>query len=365
MPPIPDSFHLEPNTRKKIIKLRNAEKDARLHNRLSALLWLDDGFSRLQVAELLGLHHRTIKNWLKLFLRGGLDSLCSLLYKGDLGKLSTAQQQQLKAQVATGRFKCAAEVCAWVLESFGLTYTPGGMRKVLNRLGCTFHKTSSFLFKADRAKQAEFLKDYEADKIQAPKEGWRRYFVDGVHPLYGMEVLFYCWLLAGQRFELGVGGGRKRLNILGAYSPDDHEYLDKRYVDENLNAQSVIALLELMRERHPDTKHFRIYLDNARYQHAVLLKEWIAQMAKEHGVIFDLKHLPAYSPNLNLIERLWKFLRKEALQKWHPTFEDMQKAVAEVLDHLDRYEGKLKTLMTERFHLTPEGSIGTVGQAVA
>ena len=77
---------------------------------------------------------------------------------------------------------------------------------------------------------------------------------------------------------------------------------------------------------------------------------------------FDLKHLPAYSPNLNLIERLWKFLRKEALQKWHPSFEDMQKAVAEVLDNLPKYREQLKTLMTERFHLTPELSTLIVGQ---
>ena len=80
---------------------------------------------------------------------------------------------------------------------------------------------------------------------------------------------------------------------------------------------------------------------------------WIAETKKTTGVTFDLKHLPAYSPNLNLIERLWKFLRKEALQKWHPTFEAMQKAVAEVLDNLPGYHEQLKTLMTERFHLTP------------
>ena len=59
--------------------------------------------------------------------------------------------------------------------------------------------------------------------------------------------------------------------------------------------------------------------------------------------------LPAYSPNLNLIERLWKFLRKKALSRWHKTFEAMQAAVAEVLDHLDEYRDELATLMTERF----------------
>ena len=97
------------------------------------------------------------------------------------------------------------------------------MRKLLHRLGCSFHQVSGFLFKADPDKQQAFLDEYDRDKPQAEAEGWRRYFVDGVHPLYGLEVLFCCWLLAGQRFEVGVGGGRQRLNILGAYCPDDHD----------------------------------------------------------------------------------------------------------------------------------------------
>src|SRR5262245_17707963 len=120
-----------------------------------------------------------------------------------------------------------------------------------------------------------------------------------------------------------------------------------------------------MLARHPDTKHFRIYLANARYHPAKVLKAWIAAVQQERGVVFDLKYLPAYAPNLNLIERLWKFLRKEALQKWHATFEEMQQAVAAVLDHLERYEEQLTSLLTERFHLSPRIStvVVWVGQA--
>jgi transposase len=239
------------------------------------------------------------------------------------------------------------------------------MRKLLHRLGCSFHQVSGFLFKANPDRQEEFVQKYEQDKKTAQAEGVRRYFVDGVHPLYGLEVLFCCWLLVGQRLEVGVGGGRKRLNILGAYCPDDQEYLDRRYTDQNLNAQSVIELFTLMMSRHPETKHFRIYLDNARYHHAVVLKEWIAKVQQERGVVFELEYLPAYSPNLNLIERLWKFLRKEALQKWHPTFEDMQQAVADVLDNLERYKDKLQSLMTERFHISPRISTIVVGVGTA
>jgi hypothetical protein len=179
--------------------------------------------------------------------------------------------------------------------------------------------------------------------------------------LYGLEVLFCCWLLVGQRFEVGVGGGRQRLNILGAYCPDDREYLDRRDTDQNLTAPSLIALFELMMVKHPETKHFRIYLDNARYHHARVLKEWIATTQQTRAVLFDLKQLPADSPNRNVIERWWKFLRKEALQKWHATFEDMQQAVAEVWDNLQRYKAQLASLMTERFHLSPRVSTVVVG----
>ena len=72
---------------------------------------------------------------------------------------------------------------------------------------------------------------------------------------------------------------------------------------------------------------------------------------------FHLVFLPAYSPNLNLIERLWKFLRKRALSRWHKTFEAMQAAVSEVLDHLSDYRSELDTLMIESFHIVAKAAI--------
>jgi transposase len=77
-------------------------------------------------------------------------------------------------------------------------------------------------------------------------------------------------------------------------------------------------------------------------------KEWLARHPE-----FHLEPLPAYSPNLNLIERLWKLLRKEAFTRWHKTFKDMEQAVSEVLDRLGDYREELGTLMTERFQRHP------------
>jgi transposase len=174
----------------------------------------------------------------------------------------------------------------------------------------------------------------------------RRYFVDACHPVWGLELLYCCWLLVGQRYYVGVGSGRKRLNILGAYSPDDHDYVDLRLTKENITGEQFIKLLEKLLAKHPEAEKFVLYLDNARYYSKPVVKEWLAKHRQ-----FHLVFLPAYSPNLNLIERLWKFLRKMALNRWHKTFEAMQEAVGDVLDHLDRYHSELDSLMSEEFHI--------------
>jgi transposase len=346
-------FRLDPKQRRHLRDLADHERDHRITRRLLTLLWLDQGRNEAEVAELLNVSPRTIRNWEKLYRTGGLDALCTLKHKGDKGELTEAQQQRLHDEIKTGRFRTIKQVRGWIEQTFSIAYSDSGAKKLLQRLGCTYHKASGYLFKAKRDKQEEWLQKYEGHKGRVGPS-LRRYFIDGVHPVWGQESLSNCWLLRGQRLEMPVGSGRKRLNILGAYCPDDHEYLDRRYVKENLTAQSVIALFERMMEAHPEVKVFLIYLDNARYQHAVIVKEWVGRVQQEKGVEFRLEYLPAYSPNLNLIERLWRFLRKEALQRWHETFESMESAVAGVLDHLEKYRKELRSLMTERFRLVPE-----------
>jgi hypothetical protein len=205
------------------------------------------------------------------------------------------------------------------------------------------------------------LEDYEQEKKTARAEGWRRYFPDGVRPSYALEALSCCRLLVGQRFEAGVGGGRKRLNIPGAYRPDDHGYLGRRYTGRTLNAQGLVELFTVMTARHPETRHFGIYPDNARYHRAQVPKACVAATWQGRGVALDVKHLPACPPSPNLIERLWRFPRKEALQKWHATVEAMRQAAAAVLGPLGRYEGQLASLMTERFRVSPRVEVVVVG----
>jgi transposase len=352
------SVPLDASQRRQIERRRQQTRDYRLAIRLSTLLWRDEGQSESDIAHLLGVCERTVRNWLRLYRKKGLDALCTLHYKGDQGELPSSQAEQLKAEIQTGRFRCARQVREWLQATFGVAYSLSGTKRLLQRLGCSFHKTTGFLFKAKRGQQEEFVQKYEADR-PAAGEATRRYFVDACHPIWGLELVYSCWLLRGQRFLVGMGGGRKRLNILGAYSPQDHEYLDLRVPKGTISAAQVIELLTRMRQRHPETQKFILYLDNARYQHARAVREWV-EAQKAQAVEFVLDFLPTYSPNLNLIERLWKFLRKQALQQWHASYEAMQAAVARVLDHLEEYREELTTLMAERFHLVPALTTETV-----
>jgi transposase len=311
------SFVLEAPQRQAIERRRQQTHDYRLGRRLSALLWRDDGKTGPEIAQLLGVGTRTVRNWLRLYRQKGLEALCTLRYRGDPGTLTPSQAEQLQAEIQTGRFRCARQVREWLQATFAVAYSLSGTKRLLQRLGCSFHKTTGFLFKAQRDQQEEFVRRYEADR-PAIGAATRRYFVDACHPIWGLELVYCCWLLRGQRFRVGVGGGRKRLSILGAYCPQDHEYLDLRVPHGTISAAQVIELLTRLQQRHPETRKFIVYLDNARYQHARAVRAWV-EAQKARGVEFVLDFLPAYSPNLNLIERLWKFLRKHALQQWHAT----------------------------------------------
>jgi len=338
-------IRLTDQQRHEIKERRRQTQDRRSYQRLSAVLWIDAGRTREEVAELSGVSTRQVGQWLRIFRNKGLDALCTSHYRGDPGRLRPAQVERLRQEIAQGAFHNADQVRAWIEQQFGVAYSPSGVKDLLRRIGASYHKVSGFFWKADRDEQRAFVGKYRRHRRQAGP-GTRRYFVDACHPVWGLELLYCCWLLVGQRYYVGVGNGRKRLNILGAYCPDDHDYVDLRLTKENITGEPFVKLLEALLAKHPDTEKFILYLDNARYYSKPVVKEWLSRHRQ-----FHLVFLPAYSPNLNLIERLWKFLRKTALNRWHETFEAMQEAVGEVLDHLDRYGPELDSLMTEEFHI--------------
>jgi transposase len=341
--------------REAIERRRKGTLDRRIYQRLTALLAVAGGRTREEVAELLGVSLTQLSEWLRIFRNEGLEALCALHNKGDPGNLTPSQVDRLKAQVSTGCFRSADQIRLWVESSFHVRYSPTGIKGLLKRVGVTYHKVRGFLWKGNPDEQRAFVRRVARHRREAERPGaprTRRYYVDACHPVWGLELVSSCWLLLGQRLLVGMGSGRKRLNILGGYCPDDHDYVDLRLTRANINGEQFVNFLRLLRSLHPETERFILYVDGARYFGSPVVLGWLRRHPE-----FHLSHIPAYSPNVNLIERLWRFMRAKALCRWHKTFEAMQAAVSEVLDHLWNYRSELQSLMTERFHIIDKEEI--------
>ena len=140
------TIELTPKQRREIQEQRRQASDRRIYQRLSTLLWIDDGRTREEVAALLGVTSRQVGDWLRIFRNKGLKELCTLHYRGDPGRLRPAQVEQLKPEIAKGVFHNVEQVRAWIEEHFGVSYTSSGVRDLMHRIGASYHKVSgSFL----------------------------------------------------------------------------------------------------------------------------------------------------------------------------------------------------------------------------
>ena len=176
------------------------------------------------------------------------------------------------------------------------------------------------------------------------------FFVDAAHFVFGT---FVCCLWSFTRLFVRAASGRQRFNVLGAWNAVTRQLITVT----NTTVVNTETMGELLRKIAavgligPIT----LVLDNARYQHNAAVKA----LAEQLGI--TLLFLPAYSPNLNLIERLWKFIKRRALYgRYHPTFADFQAAIQETLDSLPTtHAEQLKTLMTLNFQRFEDVSLMT------
>jgi transposase len=189
--------------------------------------------------------------------------------------------------------------------------------------------------------QAKFLETVLKPRLDAALTGQGHvFFVDAAHFVFGT---FLCCLWSFTRIFVRAASGRQRFNVLGAWNAVTHELI----AVTNTTVVNTETMCELLRNIAAATLTgpITLVLDNARYQHNAAVQA----LAEQLGI--TLLFLPSYSPNLNLIERLWKFIKRRALYgRYHPTFADFQAAIEETIASLPTsHAAQLETLMTLNF----------------
>ena len=335
-------FILENDERLILKEFHRACLDKKTADRIKAILLIADGFTYQQIEKILLIDERTLNRYKKIYIEQGIDGLVANNYQGKHCKLSDEQIKHLKQELDSKLYLTAESICEYVYKAFAVRYTAQGMVQTLRRLGYSYKKTSIVPGKMDPQKQKNFVKLYKK-RYKKLKKDEIVYFMDGSHPTYNSQA-GYGWIAIGKRFAVKSQNGRMRVNLMGAYNPKAGEAIVREY--ETLNQESTIDFLFRIKEQNK-RKKVHIILDNVGYHYA----KNVRAVAKKLGI--TLIYLPSYSPNLNLIERYWGFLKKKLItNKYHETFEEFKRVIlAFTKSKSQKLRNSLLKYIPEKFHL--------------
>lgn len=283
--------------------------DERARKKCLVLYLKGMGLSHKEIAAIARVDPDTVTNYLKQYTQKGLDGLLEDNYRQPRSQLEP-QRDKLKKLFEEQPPHTVNHAIEMIFETTGIRLKHSGCRDLLKKMGLKFRRTGLVPGKAlDDNKQQAAQQEFHDNKLQPvlkeAKAGERHVlFVDAAHFVMGAFLgLVWCFI----RVLLPSHCGRMRYNVLGAFNPITHEVITKTN-DTYINQVVFCDFLETIAKSYQGTKlPITLILDNARYQKC----KSVFAKAKELGI--ELLYLPAYSPNLNLIERLWRFVKKKVL----------------------------------------------------
>jgi transposase len=304
------------------------ERDRRVCDRIKAILLYNEGWSHEQIAHVLLLTDEAIRQHIR-------DYETSQKLKpqsgGSIEKLSDKQSRLLENHLQEHTYLYIKDIIIYVKSVYKVTYTVSGMGHWLKRHAFSYKKPALVPGKANEHQQRLWIAEYEKLKQQLPNDE-TICFMDGVHPTHNTQVS-YGWIRKGFRKELCANSGRSRLNLSGAI-----DLISKKLhiqEDKTLNAESTLAFLEKIEKAYPTKSKIHLYCDNARYYKN---KTVMAYLEKSR---VKLHFLPPYSPNLNPIERLWKWMKERVMYNtYYEYFEEFKSAIIGFLEGISILDPK-------------------------
>ena len=324
--------------RKELLSELKLERHRRFAERIKVILLLDEGKTYKNISKFLFLDEGSIRNYRKRYVDGGIERLVNDNYHSKKCFLNPIQIEELKVELKNKIYQSTSQIITYLKKKYKVQYSVGGVTDLLHRIGFSYKKATPVPGKANKEAQRKFINQYNGIKSHGLV-----FFMDSVHPEFA-PTISYGWIKKGERFEVKTNSGwKKRVNICGAIEIDTHEVITRSF--STINKNSICDLLKLIRKKHPDLeKKIYIVLDQASYHRAKKVKK-LARKLK-----IRLKYLPPYSPNLNPIERLWKFMKKKVTyNKYFEKFDDFKKSLIDFFRGIRKYKDELETLITDNF----------------
>jgi len=308
------------------------ERDKRICDRIKAILLYDDGWSPRDIAKVLLITDESIRNHIKDY-----QSSQKLRSEsgGSLEKLSIEQSSQLEAHLELHTYLYVKDIVAYVEITFGVFYTVHGMSHWLKRHCFSYKKPAVVPGKADEEEQKKWIAKYEKLREMLSRDE-TICFMDGVHPTHNVQSA-YGWIRKGVRKEIPSNTGRSRLNLSGVIDVINHSLVVQE--DQMLNSEATISFFHKIEKYYPCKSKIHIFCDNARYYRNKAVTKYL-----ETSKIV-LHFLPPYSPNLNPIERLWKWMKERVMYNvYYENFEEFKMAIMGFFSSLNK--------------LSPESTLG-------
>jgi transposase len=325
--------------------LQNEHPDPVIRRRALVLLLKSRKIPHHQIAQVADVCENTVRRYLCLYQEGGLAKLVLRHYYRPQPRLASFEAE-VREYLDKTPPATITQACTEIAQRTEVLLKPTQMRAYLKSLGVARRKVGSIPAKADIEKQKEFHDKQLQPRLAQARAGKRAvYFVDAAHFVLG-AFLGYLWSMV--RLFVKTPSGRQRLNVLGALNAVTKE-LVTIINDTYITSQQVCELLHKLAEQA--TIPITLVLDNARYQRCAL----VITTAKELDI--ELLFLPPYSPNLNLIERLWKLVKKECLYSiYYENFALFRQSIQTFLSTMHHtHQHQLQSLLTLNFQtFTPE-----------
>ena len=323
--------------------------DPRVQRKMEVLWLKSHGLSHDDIATYADVSLRTVQRYLDEFLEGGLSQLRRCRWHQPQSAL-VEHEDSLEESFLKHPPRSVKQAQAIIEQQTGIRRGLSQVRHFLkDRLGLRWRKTGAIPVPPKKTveeharDQATFLEEKLEPRLEQARRGRRQvYFVDAAH--FVLAPFLGCLWCAARLF-VRAPSGRKRYNVLGAFDAVTHRLI-RVSNDDYINAESVCALLRLVAAAGVGLP-ITLVLDNARYQKCDLVQN----LASSLGI--ELLYLPSYSPNLNLIERLWRFVRKQSLDSiYYEDFARFTAAIDQCLDGLSTvHKHAMETLMTHEFQM--------------